>query len=281
MSAGLVLRGGDFFIARSWITEFLYNQIMVAKWVWWRAVILWGVAVMIIGCGDAEPVDESVSIETTTVEETRVIPRITPNYQASERYQTAIVALSQIPPPDADQVRGTAIAWLTENPVPTMQPYTSTIPPTIWPTWTPLPSLEYYFLPPRPDDLSDVEIYLERTLCGGHCPEYHVTVYGDGRVVYYGKHYVKNFWEHSYTIPLENIEALISLFYEYKFFSWQDEYTYFSLDNPTFTISIKIGHFRKTVFVDPPDEGPELFRSLADQIDELSGAKELVWGEDE
>jgi hypothetical protein len=33
-------------------------------------------------------------------------------------------------------------------------------------------------------------IKLERTMCAGACPDYSLFVYGDGKIVYEGRHYV-------------------------------------------------------------------------------------------
>ena len=44
---------------------------------------------------------------------------------------------------------------------------------------------------PVPDNIKEVVITLERTACFGVCPVYKLTVYGDGRVVYEGKRFVR------------------------------------------------------------------------------------------
>jgi len=83
---------------------------------------------------------------------------------------------------------------------------------------TPFPTLENYFLPPMPAYLDATEIQLSKIPCYGTCPEYAVTIYGDGRVVYSGKQYVGIKGEREYFIPREQVETLVALFYEYGFF---------------------------------------------------------------
>lgn len=146
------------------------------------------------------------------------------------------------------------------------------------PAMTPVGTLVSYVLPQMPRDLDTVEIQLSRIPCYGSCPEYAVSIYGDGRVVYSGKQYVGVKGEREYFIPRERVETLVALFYEYGFFSWQDEYSLNVTDDPAYSISIRIGDFVKTVIVYRPGAGPELFLGLADAIDELSGARELVGG---
>ena len=143
---------------------------------------------------------------------------------------------------------------------------------------TPIGTLESYFLPQMPEDLTSVVIQLSKNTCYGTCPEYAVTIYGDGRVIYLGKQYVSVKGEREYFIPTARVDTLVDLFYEYGFFSWQDEYSLYPTNNPAYTISIRIGDYLKTVIVYPPGASPERFLLLADVIDELSGARELVEG---
>ena len=55
----------------------------------------------------------------------------------------------------------------------------------------------YFYLYPKltqplkQSEYKEVVITLERTLCYGLCPNYKLTIFGDGKVVYEGKNFVK------------------------------------------------------------------------------------------
>jgi len=74
------------------------------------------------------------------------------------------------------------------------------------------------------------------------------------------------------------LKRWLPYFTNMDFFSWQDEYTLNVSDDPAYTISIRMGDYLKTIIVYETYATPELFLMLADAIDELSGARELVGG---
>ncbi|MBW8010222.1 MAG: hypothetical protein FVQ83_03125 [Chloroflexi bacterium] len=130
---------------------------------------------------------------------------------------------------------------------------------------------------PTPEDLEDpkyVEITLVRTVCYGTCPAYTVTVYGDGRVLYFGEMFVEVEGEREYTIPEEDVHLLVELILETDFFSLRDEYTVGATDLPSTTISVTFDERYKSVYV--YGGGPDEFHELEQEIDRIARTNELV-----
>jgi hypothetical protein len=97
------------------------------------------------------------------------------------------------------------------------------------------------------NDLKDVVITLERTVCYGTCPSYFLRINGDGSVFYEGRDFVKVKGEVESTISQEDLRKLIVAFYEIDYFSLEDEYTANITDMPTTITSITIGGKSKRV----------------------------------
>jgi Domain of unknown function (DUF6438) len=74
-------------------------------------------------------------------------------------------------------------------------------------------------------DLKTVTIQLERTACLGTCPEYSVTIHGDGRVEYNGKGHVKRMGTREGRIETDKIRALASVFAKMKFWEIAEDYS--------------------------------------------------------
>jgi len=132
--------------------------------------------------------------------------------------------------------------------------------------------------PSKPDDvledISGVVITLERTVCFGTCPAYKVTIQGDGTVIYNGYDFVAVEGERKYTIAVEDIRELIQMFYDFDFFSLEDEYVMAVTDHPSTTTSITIEGETKTVY--RYGNGPVILLQIEDQIDEVAGTLELI-----
>ena len=100
---------------------------------------------------------------------------------------------------------------------------------------------DYLYVPlPPPENLTDIEITLERTLCYGNCPVYSVTIDGEGNVVYEGKKFVRVEGVRMYTIPQEDVKELVAMFYGIGYFSLNDRYDVPVTDNRTIITSLKI-----------------------------------------
>ncbi len=97
------------------------------------------------------------------------------------------------------------------------------------------------------NDIKDVVITLERTVCFGTCPAYFLRIKGDGSVFYEGRDFVKVKGEVESTISREDLKKLVDAFYEIDYFSLEDEYTANVTDLPTTITSISIGDRSKRV----------------------------------
>jgi len=73
-------------------------------------------------------------------------------------------------------------------------------------------------------DLKTIAIQLERSPCYGNCPEYSVTIHGDGRVEYNGKTHVTEKGAREGRIETAKVRALASEFEKIKFWSLDAEY---------------------------------------------------------
>ena len=126
-------------------------------------------------------------------------------------------------------------------------------------------------------DLSDVTIMLERTLCLDICPQYEVTVLGDGTVHYLAGHNVLTTGLRTTSIAEEDVRLLLDRFEEIGFFILDDNYSCRALFDGSWTITtLTIGDDEKTVqrcsFV---DETRPLF-GLEELIDEVTNSRQWV-----
>jgi hypothetical protein len=131
-----------------------------------------------------------------------------------------------------------------------------------------------------PKDPQSVSIGLERTRCYGFCPEYTVTIHGDGSVKYFGKYFVAIPGEQTAKIQPDKLQGLLRAFENIRFFSLQDRYIDLCTDMPTIYISLAVDGKSKRIenyscHRDRPGPQADLLM-LADQIDALSGAKQWI-----
>lgn len=120
----------------------------------------------------------------------------------------------------------------------------------------------------------DVVITIERSSCFGTCPIYSAKIYGDGRVVYVGKEYVKETGERRFKIPQERIQELIREFQRIDYSSLKDKYDADENGNsltdlPTTITSICLDGKKKKVV--NYYGAPRKLDELEDKIDSLAG----------
>lgn len=135
-------------------------------------------------------------------------------------------------------------------------------------------SFSLLFAPPSsPESTADAIITLDRTVCFGTCPDYSLTIHGNGTVFYVGRSFVEVTGAHSATIPPEDVRGLVESFYDVDYFSLRDEYTSQVTDLPTVTTSISIdGRFKQVVDY---YGAPESLKQLEDRIDEVANSS--IW----
>ena len=118
-------------------------------------------------------------------------------------------------------------------------------------------------------------ITIDRTVCFGSCPDYSLTIYGNGTVIYDGRNFVAITGRQTSTIPQEDVRELIRTFYSIGYFSLRDEYVDQVTDLPTTTTSITIGgQFKQVINY---YGAPESLRQLENKIDETANSG--IWVE--
>ena len=120
---------------------------------------------------------------------------------------------------------------------------------------------------------SDFSITLERVGCLGECPDYIVTIFGDGSVQYEGRAYVHTEGVRKKTIPASSVQKLIKELRNEGFFQWEEKKTV-CLDFPEVHITATLKDQHKHVLEGCNTPGPVL--NLADEIDRISGARAWV-----
>ncbi len=93
-------------------------------------------------------------------------------------------------------------------------------------------------LPRFPADLNDLQIRVVHTMCFGRCPDYSVTIFGNGVVAYDGRGFVKVHGKLEKTIEPDLVGDLVHKFFAAGFFSAMSGYGNCYGDVPSTSISI-------------------------------------------
>jgi hypothetical protein len=152
---------------------------------------------------------------------------------------------------------------------------------------------------PAAADLSKVEITLERTHCYGTCPEYKVTIHGDGRVVFTTETRPAADPESAYyreaaaihqgivlpgthedRIAPEAVAALLERFRKAKFFYLLPSYWGGGTDAPTYVLTLDTGRRHKSVkaYMGEPVGVPKAVTDLEDAVDRTAGTERWLRG---
>ncbi|MEJ0059984.1 MAG: DUF6438 domain-containing protein [Terricaulis sp.] len=133
---------------------------------------------------------------------------------------------------------------------------------------------------PTPTPSAERSITLSRTRCFGFCPDYSVTVQGDGTVIYQGRNFVRVTGEQRATAAPEDVASLFAMVERANFYALRDEYRANISDIPSFTVTVVDGARRKSV-LDYGGESvgmPHAVRELQDAIDRVAGTQRWVPG---
>ncbi len=144
---------------------------------------------------------------------------------------------------------------------------------------------------------ADTLITLERGACFGSCPDYRVTVRGDGLVEFdtgddhfkgtaaqvhldYNGHNVLLPGRHTAHIDPAAAAGLIERFRAAHFFGLRKEYFYNATDNPTQVLTVRIGAASKTVtdYIGTSAGMPQEVRDLEQAVDAVAGTARWVDG---
>jgi len=119
---------------------------------------------------------------------------------------------------------------------------------------------------------NDLSITLRRVGCLGNCPDYSVTILGDGSVRYEGRAHVRTEGVRKKTIPAAAVEKLSKELTKNGFSQWEEK-KMVCVDFPEVHISATFKGQHKHVLEGCNSPGQVL--SLAEEIDRVSGA--MVW----
>ncbi|MFC1956146.1 DUF6438 domain-containing protein [Chloroflexota bacterium] len=127
-------------------------------------------------------------------------------------------------------------------------------------------------------NLNDLVITLQRTPCFGTCPVYKLTIFGDGKVVYEGKDFVRTRGRAETTISHARIEQLVSEFEKVNYFSLNDKYTERTItDAPSVITSITIDGKSKSIEHYHGDfNAPKQLTELEDEIDAIVNSNQWI-----
>lgn len=146
-------------------------------------------------------------------------------------------------------------------------------------------------------DYSKLRISLQRSACFGMCPDYIVTISGDGSVVFTTDHRPvdevagvhREFSRsvgvvvpgtHRTKIDVGSVKALVQQFRDARFFNLKNEYSYGATDAPTYVISIDTGHGSKRIvdYIGRQAGMPASVSALEDAIDKTAGTHRWIEG---
>lgn len=126
--------------------------------------------------------------------------------------------------------------------------------------------------------MQNVEITLTRGVCYGFCPDYTVTITGEGEVRYEGRRFVNAVGVRTATIPREDVARLLARFDEVGFDQLRDSYRANVTDLPTYTVALtRNGRTKTVVDYGGPGAGmPRTVRDLQAEIDRVAGTAQWV-----
>jgi TonB family protein len=143
----------------------------------------------------------------------------------------------------------------------------------------------------------DIEITLERNACYGSCPDYRVTIKGDGKIRFSTRemnfpgtaaevHRMFNgqnvLWAgtHEADVGPQAVADLVERFRSSHFMGLKPEYVAGVTDNPTYALTLRVGKVTKRVvdYVGKEVGMPASVTALEDAVDEVAGTDRWVRG---
>ncbi|MEI2612218.1 MAG: DUF6438 domain-containing protein [Candidatus Promineifilaceae bacterium] len=115
----------------------------------------------------------------------------------------------------------------------------------------------------------NVIITIERTMCFGFCPDYRLSIYGNGKVVYEGRYYVRVEGTRTTYIPKRKVRELVSEFERIGFYNFDDNYAIGVTDMPSVLITLNLEGRSKTIDIyggGAPDEVMNLILQIEETV---------------
>jgi len=114
---------------------------------------------------------------------------------------------------------------------------------------------------------ADSVIEMNTTPCFGACPEYDITIKGDGTATYVGKRHAPRAGEYTKQLPVEETRALFDAFAAVDFFAFEEKYTSNISDLSTTFISFSHNGQSKKI---------EDYYGAPDELDKLENRVEAI-----
>lgn len=130
-------------------------------------------------------------------------------------------------------------------------------------------------------DPAALRIELDRGACFGSCPDYRITIFGTGEVVYEGRSSVLVPGRHGARIDPSAVAALARRFSEAGFFGLRDEYVAGNIsDQSEYTLSLSLAGRSKTVtdYVGAEAGMPRVVTELEQEVDRVAGSARWLIG---
>lgn len=102
----------------------------------------------------------------------------------------------------------------------------------------------------------DLVIKLERTMCPAACPDYSLTIYGNGKIMYEGRLYVATKGKRQQRISCRRVRELLNEFHRIDYFSLRDRYDAVVSEGAMTKTSIQVGGKTKAVVNCHPSQAP-------------------------
>ena len=129
-----------------------------------------------------------------------------------------------------------------------------------------------------PPSAKTVRITLSRSPCFGSCPDYTVTISGDGQVTYVGRRFVGVTGEQHANASPGDVARLLAMFDRAHFFDLNDRYRAQITDLPTYEVTLERAGQRKTVedYAGESVAMPHAVREIEIEIDRVAGTSRWV-----
>jgi hypothetical protein len=123
--------------------------------------------------------------------------------------------------------------------------------------------------------LNKVTVSLERQSCYGSCPDYKVTVAGNGRATYEGGGYVDVVGTHHYQIPPQGVAKLVESLGAHDIWSLRPAYTAAITDSATYILTVSMGDqvHRLEDYVGQMAGMPSTVSDFEDEVDRIAGSE--------
>ncbi len=114
---------------------------------------------------------------------------------------------------------------------------------------------------------TSVVISMQKTKCIDACPVYTIDIYESGVVYFNGRENVDKLGEFKIKLSKKELQRLINIFNDYKFFNFQDRYVSDAKDLPTTYIYFSHNGRRKRVM--DYDGAPQTLKKLENEVAQL------------